>query len=168
MGATRTLRSVVVLLAFAATACGGGGATPAGNAGDDGTQPAEASPVGTFALARSGCSYDGPAALAAGEATFTLASHGGSADFDLWLLADGHTYEELAAHIDEERRRSERGQPPLGHPTFATLVAEASTDPAGEDTLTTALQPGEYGAACIRFEEGRPGLWAAGPFTVEA
>ena len=167
MGATRTLRIFVILLASAATACGGSG-SPAGNAGDDGTQPAEASPVGTFALARSGCSYDGPAALAAGEATFTLASQGGSADFDLWLMEDGHAYEELAAHIDAERRRSERGQQPLGHPTFATLVAEGSTDPAGEGTLTTALDAGLYGAACIRFEGSTPGLWVAGPFTVEA
>lgn len=108
------------------------------------------------------CTYEGPPTIAEGQATFTLVSRGGTADFDLWRLNEGHAYEELVAHIDEEVRRSEEGLPGLGHPTFATLVAEATTDPQGDGTLTASLDAGEYGMACIRF--GSDGAFtAAGP-----
>jgi hypothetical protein len=63
-------------------------------------------------------------------------------------------------------RRSEEGLPGLGHPTFATLNAEASTDAEGVGTLTASVDAGVYGMACIRF--GRDGAFVtAGPIVVD-
>jgi hypothetical protein len=92
----------------------------------------------------------------------------GQFDLHLWLLDNGHDYEELAAYIDEERARNEAGEPSLGHPTFATLVAEASAEAGSTGELITDIAAGTYGTACIFFD--RPGslggIWAAGPITV--
>jgi hypothetical protein len=115
-----------------------------------------------------GCEYSGPAMVGAGTVILGLENESsGQFDADLWLLEPGHTYDELAAHIAEEQRRSEAGEPPLGHPAFATLVAEASTT-SERGTLTADLDAGTYGVACIRFEGGAPvQYWSAGPLVVE-
>jgi len=159
----------IVGVAIVTSACGRGDAPAAATNGGGSQVTGAPADAGSFTLARSACRFEGPASLATGTAEFGLASSGGTADFDLWLLRDGHTYAELAAHIDEERRRSEQGSPPLGHPTFASLVAEASTDSAGHGVMRTQLTAGVYGMACIRFDgPGRlEGLWAAGPVTVD-
>ncbi len=122
--------------------------------------------VGTFTFTSSTCAYEGPGRIPEGEVLFSLLSEGGPAEFDLWKLDEGYDYEELVAHVAEEVSRQEEGLPGLGHPDFAKLVAEASTDSEGEGTMTTSIDVGEYGMACIRFESDRT-IVAAGPFEVE-
>jgi hypothetical protein len=122
--------------------------------------------VGAFTFTSSTCAYEGPGKIPEGEVSFSLLSEGGPADFDLYRFDGGHTYDELVAHTAEEMRRAEEGLPGLGHPDFATLVAEASTDGEGHGTMTTTVDAGEYGMACIRFEGDRA-IVAAGPFAVE-
>lgn len=126
-----------------------------------GTSGATASVV----LRDDGCGYSGPADIKAGTVVLELVNATvGQFDADLWLLRPGRTYDELVAHLGEEQRRLEAGEPPLGHPAFATLVAEASTA-SERGTLTADLDPGTYGLACIRFEGGVPvQYWSAGPF----
>lgn len=78
----------------------------------------------------------------------------------LWRLNEGRDYGEFAAHIGEEMRRIEAGEEGLGHPDFASLVAESES---GE--LSTTITPGIYGFACIKFltSGDRDGIWAVGP-----
>jgi hypothetical protein len=129
-----------------------------------GTPTAMASVV----LRDDGCAYSGVPTVEAGTVVLELLNETTAQfDADLWLLEPGRTYDELATHVAGEQRRLEAGEPPLGHPAFATLVAEASTV-SERGTLTADLDAGTYGVACIRFEGGAPvQYWAAGPFTVE-
>jgi hypothetical protein len=115
----------------------------------------------------SGCAYRGPAEVAAGRGTFRFSADPAPADFDVWRLDEGHVYGELVAHMEEDVRRLTEGLPPLGHPDFAALVGEVTTDDAGRATLDVPLEPGEYGIACIRFGGGGlDALLPAGPIEV--
>jgi len=113
-----------------------------------------------------GCRYDGPATVPAGSVTLAFVNESGDQfDADLWLLDAGHGYDELAAHAAEEDRRIEEGLPSLGHPAFATLIAETTILQRGNMRVT--LGGGTYGMACIRFVDGLPkDIWAAGPLTI--
>ena len=84
-----------------------------------------------------------------------------------WIEASDQ-YEEFAGHDDDERARDEAGEPPLGHPTFATLVAEASAEGEPPGQLTTDLAVGTYGMACIFFDQpgSLGGIWLVGPLVV--
>ncbi len=89
-------------------------------------------------LWKSGCAYAGPAEISVGPLTIWMLNQTpGDFDLDLWLLNEVHEYDELAAHIEEEHRRGEAGEEPLGHPTFATLVAETSAEPGSASELVT-------------------------------
>lgn len=125
--------------------------------------------VGGVTLTTTGCEYAGPSELAAGDLTFRLRNKtSGQFNLNVWLLDQDHGYDELAAHIDEERRRAAAGEPPLGHPTFATLVGEATAETDAVSDLATSVDPGTHGLACILFDQdgGFGGIWAAGPITV--
>jgi hypothetical protein len=124
--------------------------------------------IGGVTLSSAGCEYAGPSDLPLGDLTLRLRNKTtGVFELDVWRLEDGYEYDELAAHIDEERRRGEEGEQPLGHPTFANLVGEASAEQATTIDLTTSPELGTYGLACILVEEGEySGIWAAGPITV--
>lgn len=125
-------------------------------------------PSASLTLGPSRCRYEGPSHLEPGAIEIALASTDGIADFDLWLLDDEHGYEEFVAHVEEEHRRIRSGEPPLGHPSFATLVAEASTDPTGEGLMAASLRVGVYAMACIRHDPEAAGIWAAGPVAVDS
>ncbi|MEX2405758.1 MAG: hypothetical protein WD834_00325 [Actinomycetota bacterium] len=160
---------MMLLLAVLSGSCSdadspGSGAGDPG-AGGDGSASQE---IGRFVLSGSGCRYEGPETVDAGEISLSIASEmGAAADFDLWQMEEGHTYSELVAHIDEEQRRFEAGEPGLGPPTFATLVAQGRADPSEEATITIEAAAGEYGMACIGIDpdQGTPAsISAAGPF----
>jgi len=161
--------TVVVLLAVLVGSCssadppGNGGGNPSPGGGGSASQA-----VGRFVLSESGCRYEGPVTVDAGQISVSIASElEAAAWFDLWQMEEGHTYSELVAHIDEEQRRAEAGEPGLGHPTFATLVAEGEADPSAEATITLEAAAGEYGMACIAIDpetETPSSISAAGPF----
>lgn len=140
-----------------------------GNEGpDDGGTPVSressaSGPVGTFTMESASCGYDGPTAIPAGSATFDLVSSERQAQFDLYLMDEGSSYDDLVAHIREEMRRLDEGEPMLGHPTFATLV-DSSTTTGGLNAVTLDLTDGEYAMACIQIQQGV--LAPAGPVFV--
>ena len=122
---------------------------------------------GTVTLTEDGCGYDGPAEAAAGPMVIAMVNAtNGQFDLDLWRMDDGHSYDELVAHIAEEMRRQEAGEPPLGHPAFAELVGEATAEASAEAELQVALEPGAYGIACNFFPapEVFGAIFAAGSF----
>ena len=123
----------------------------------------------TVTFSGTGCAYTGPADIPAGEVTMRAVNDTSiQFDIDLWLLGDGHTYQELATHMAEEQARFEAEEPGLGHPTFATMAAHTTAYPEGSDELTIPLlRPGTYGFACIRLASGMPvEVMATGPFMV--
>ena len=120
-------------------------------------------------LSDAGCAYEGPSSMAVGQFSVEMSNQtNGQFDLDLYLLDEGHQYEEFAGHVDDERARDEAGEPPLGHPTFATLVAEASAEGEPPGQLTTDLAVGTYGMACIFFDQpgSLGGIWPVGPLVV--
>jgi hypothetical protein len=56
----------------------------------------------------------------------------------------------------------------LGHPTFATLVGEATAATDTTTDVTTNVEAGTYGLACVLFDQdgGLEGLWPVGPISV--
>jgi hypothetical protein len=88
--------------------------------------------------------------------------------FDLWRLDQGHAYDEFVRHLQEEERRLESGEPPLGHPDFATLAGSARAEPGGRGTLSNEAAAGEYALACIWFDlnSGPVAYSPIGPFAL--
>ena len=123
--------------------------------------------VGVYALSASGCSYQGQATAGAGGGYVTLANKSATeAHFDLWRLDAGRTYAEFLAHIQEGQRRFQAGEPELGHPTFASLSTSVSVGAGASEPLSLPSQAGTYGMACIPWNNGPTGIFAAGPLTV--
>lgn len=163
----KSLVAAAVVALVVATCAGASTPAPRATPATTPTPSAPATSTATVTLRDDGCEYLGPSVVGAGTVVLELVNRSiGQFDAHLWLPSVGHTYDELAAHIAEEQRRLEAGEPGLGHPAFATLVAEASVSGA-QGTLSKDLSPGTYGLACIRFEGGsRVAIRAVGPFTV--
>ena len=168
----RTTWAAVMVIMVACT----GAATPAaspsrGSGGSMLPSPsASAVPVmGTVTLADDGCTFSASAGVDAGPVRLVMLNEAdGQFDVDLWRIDDGHGFDEFVAHVAEEMRRTEAGEAPLGHPTFARLVAEASADAGSEAELEADLPAGTYAVACILFAESSVpgGYWAGGPIEV--
>lgn len=138
--------------------------------GQNAEEPRAAARPATVTLSRDGCTLTGPGNARAGMVRVHAVNRTSDQfDVDLWMLHEGHAYQELADHIAQEQQNFENNDPPLGHPTFATLVAEATVQLEGSAEVTADLEAGTYGFACIRFEEGAPvEILAVGPFTISA
>jgi hypothetical protein len=115
------------------------------------------------------CTLAGDSELPAGPVEIHMDNAtDGQFDLDLWRLQEGHSYDELVAHIDEEMRRIEAGEPPLGHPDFADLIAESTAATGADGELRTDLLAGTYGFACIYFPstDDLGAIRSAGPLEV--
>ena len=80
------------------------------------------------------------------------------AAFHMWRIADGYTYDQLAAHIVEERRLAEAGEPGLGHPFFVGDLIEIVLQARESGTMVGTVRSGTYGIVCIRMfqQTGKP------------
>lgn len=165
MGVVNRYRGPAIgLAALLLAGCG-----QAGSATSDAESPTPAPASVQVTLTDEGCELNGAAELTAGPMTFAMVNEtAGIFDLDVWRLDEGREYDELAAHVTEEMRRFEAGEPPLGHPQFAQLVTETATEPGAGAELPAELEPGTYGLACIAFigPEELGGIWAAGPIQV--
>jgi hypothetical protein len=148
--------TVLVLMLTGAVSCGQSQAAPP-------TSSASTSPLGVFALSDSGCAYQGQQNIAPGQGSVTLSNKTPNrAQFDFWRLNAGHAYSEFVAHIKEEQRRIQAGEPSLGYPNFATLITTETVAPQGTKSLVLPSEPATYGIACIPSNS----IFAAGPLTV--
>lgn len=151
--ASRGFVSAIVLALLAACGTTGSTTTPAPSGSPPATASPSAAPIQlSVTLDDTGCTLEGDSELPAGPVEVELHNAtDGQFDLDLWRLQEGHGYDELVAHIDEEMRRVESGEPPLGHPPFADLVAESTAAIGTDGALRTDLETGIYGFACIYF-----------------
>ncbi len=149
----------------------------AGCGGDTPSVTTQASPrvVAVITQTQADCTLSAASdRIRSGLVAFTLVNDTGvAAAFDIWMIPEGHTYEEVVAHIQEERRLAESGRPGLGHPSFfadTDLAIHALIDQKKSTTASAVLKPGTYAVVCLRtFEqvgEIRP-LAVVGPVVVE-
>jgi len=142
------------------------------------TSEAAAEPVyaGEVRVTESECSFEQSGEpLTAGEVAFTVMNETeGQAGVHVWgPIADGYTFDDFAAFVEEEIRLTMAGEPFIGAPDwFGPLIPgnpEAELLEAGDagDIAGTAL-PGTFGIVCARtFEELGLRVHAfAGPFEV--
>lgn len=160
--------TVLVLMLTGAVSCGQSQAasqtsSPTPSPTSSPTPPS----VGDFALSDAGCAYQGQQKIAPGHSSVTLSNKtANQAHFDFWRLNEAHSYSEFVAHIREEQRRIQAGEPGLGHPTFATLITTETVEPQGTQSLVLPSEAATYGMACIPWRNGPTGIFAAGPLTV--
>lgn len=130
--------------------------------------PPRAAEIGPLVLSDKGCAYAGPGQIGSGPVALEMTNETEAHfNLDLWKLDQGHTYSELDAHIKEEQRRAAAGEPELGHPSFATMIAQESVASGTEVKNISTLTPGTYGFVCIAFVTSGPGaIWLAGPLSV--
>jgi len=156
---------VVVLVA----GCGGGSTTGAA------TPTPSPQLAGTITQTKSDCTFSaGAAHVKAGLVSFTMANQtGADAAFDVWWIPEDHTYAQVVAYMQEERRLAEAGQDGLGHPPyFVGTEPPIRGGPSGATSITASgnLTAGTYGIVCIQLYqqvgELRP-LAAVGPVIVE-
>jgi hypothetical protein len=148
-----------ILILGGLVSCGQSQATTATNS--------PASPVGVYTLSASGCIYEGKDTAAAGRGSVTLSNKGATeAHFDFWRLDKGRNYAEFLAHIQEGQRRFQAREPELGHPTFASLSTSTSVAAGASQPLALPGEAGTYGMACIPWNSGPTGIFAAGPLAV--
>jgi hypothetical protein len=125
--------------------------------------------LGTATLTEDGCRLEGQARAGIGPVRIAMVNEaGGQFDVDLWRLDTEHEYDEFAAHVAGEMQRIQGGDPPLGHPAFADLIAEASADVGSAATLEADVDVGTYAIACILLDSrSEPsGIWSVGPIHV--
>jgi hypothetical protein len=145
-----------------AVACGGG-ASPASPPEE--ASPSAPTPVGTLTVTDSGCTIegvDGP--IAPGRITFLAANETDrAAAFNIAAIEEGHSFDELVSHIDQEIGLAEAGDPALGHPSFAVPLFDVLLDAGGSGTLSgTISDPGTYGLTCARVYDEAGELRPAG------
>lgn len=135
------LAAVVIL-----TGCGGGSTT---------SSPPSPKVAGVVTATESDCTFAASSGhLTAGVVTLKFVNQtDAEARFDGWHIPQGHTFDELAAHIREERRHAEAGEPVLGPPSYLTSsdrVFDVAVDAGKSDLDSSDLGAGTYAIVCIK------------------
>ena len=111
----------------------------------------------TVTVSDGGCSLgpEGTSSLAAGPIELVSVNETDArAAVDLWRLTEGGTFDELAAHVDDERADAEAGGPGLGHPGFVTgQISSGIVEPGSTTTVDGTVQAGTHAIVCLRHFE---------------
>jgi hypothetical protein len=100
----------------------------------------------TAVVTNEGCTYEGPSQIAPGEITITVtnASPTDFADLSIHPLRFGHTFAEFDAAVDEVRSRIDEGEPLIGPPFYAPMLAVAAgIEPGASAELTYMVAAGQ-------------------------
>jgi hypothetical protein len=176
------------LLAFAATACVAAPAitsTPGTPTSAETTDPSRTAPpvtVLTTILDDAGCRLDGEVGVEPGPIEISVSNQDPKdrASFQLLRIHENGTFEELAAHVDEEQERIDAGGDPIGIPAYASEVVGTLIVAGETDQLETTLPAGTYAMVCADWADGGAAgsagnhpntggrILIAGPLTVSA
>lgn len=123
----------------------------------------------TFVLSDSGCAYQGPVQTSASDVSIGARNETtDEARFELWKIAEGHSYAELAAYFDQQQKRIRAGKAPLGDPGFATrirmLIAGVGAPPRSAASTGIEADGGTYAMSCGRPADKPTTVFLAGPF----
>lgn len=160
MAAIRCLPSVsLVVVALAAGGCNvPSTASPAATAVASVRVAQSAEPsqsgasIGTATLTSlTDCKFEPAAALTPGEWSLTATSnlpepHAGTVE--LFRVEPGHTFDEFAAHIDEEVRRAGAGAPALGPPDWTTHLFGVEVQAGETGSANGSLGTGIHAIIC--------------------
>lgn len=119
-------------------------------------------------LADDGCTYEGPSDIDTGSLSFTLVNEtDNQASFELWLIDEGRSFEDLEAHIVRQQGRLDQEGATFEPPTFARKLSGASLQPSDSAGFAATVESGVYGFVCSRLEKKDPvDIIAAGPLEV--
>lgn len=151
MGKKKILIVISILLSIFLSACGGGG--------EQITEPtATRAPqtLGTITWTGSKCTLDlNETQLHSGNISLELVNTtDGNIVFHLVRIGEGHTFEELVEHINQERQLAEEGEAALGLPTYAEEVSELLCLADVSITRVVSINPGTYAFVCSKdFED---------------
>jgi hypothetical protein len=126
--------------------------------------------LGKLTVSQDMCSLEAGAPFAAGKITFLAINKTNVlVSFDVFRLADGHTFSEVRAHMDEERRLADGGEPFLGPPDYISKYTNFSLRAGETGTPEITLPRGTWVIVCLpmhpRAHEARP-VGAVGPLDV--
>jgi hypothetical protein len=111
--------------------------------------------IGTVTQSPDDCTLyavDGP--VPAGPVTLTATNNTDDAvSFHLVMIADGHTYDEVATHVVQEKQLAKDGKPGLGFPTSAIFINEINFAAGRSGTATFRVGSGTYTIVCLRMFE---------------
>jgi hypothetical protein len=141
-------------------------------------QPAEPSPTtlpphaATVTQLDSECTLDlASEPITEGRVEFTAINETDSVlAFDIWRIADGSTYEQLAAHIEKENGLAEASQEGLGPPSLVGNLVRIELGPHDSRSQAGKVISGSYAILCIRDfndQAGKRPFSIVGPFQVE-
>jgi hypothetical protein len=127
--------------------------------------------LGKLTLSATTCELEAGAAFASGRVTFLATNRGSAlATFVINRLLDGHTFAEARAHVENERRLADAGEPFVGPPAFFQSQGSFAVNPGETTTPTLTLLPGTYEITCLA-RHPRDGqlrvVAAAGPLEVK-
>jgi hypothetical protein len=120
--------------------------------------------VVTITMTDGACDYDGPTSVRDGRLTVELVKETDTdGSFELLRIADGTTFDELEARIEDDSERIEQGRQPVGYRSLATLEASAELIGSDDQQLLNPqrqdLEPGPHAFLCIQSSR----LDVAGP-----
>jgi len=132
--------------------------------------PTQFTPI-SLTYSGSSCALDGEEApIAAGAVPLSVNNQtDADAEFHLWRVADGHSYEEFKDYIDEEARLAKSAADGLGPPSYAVGLVIITAPPGTSDRKLNIFTPGTYAIVCFREYlqvGGRPSA-LVGPLIIE-
>jgi hypothetical protein len=130
---------------------------------------ATSEPIGTVTLNDAECDSDLAPVIPAEFLEFSLASESSSRTVvGLFRIPEDHTFAELTEVIAEERRLTDEGKPPRGHPDWLDEGTFTYVEPGASSSFRYAMRAGIYTLICLRLDGSilRP-FRVLGPFTAE-
>ena len=152
---------LLIVLVTAAACSTSGAPTPSPTAELQPQQESLAPPpvVGTVTVSKSTCTLDLPGgSITAGPVTLTAVNENDAPTaFDMFMIADGRSYQEFAARIEKERRLAEAGKPGIGpgpSVLVSTRISSGLLEGRESGTLTGAVEPGRWAIVCLQRFKG--------------
>jgi len=148
MGRKPVWQSLSILLVLGFTACG----TAAGEPSPQPTATEEPGVLGTITRTGSECNLDLAAdPVRAGKVEITVVNDTDAlTTVDMWRITEGHSFQEFAGHIAQERQLAENGELGQGAPAYVDDLQQFVILGGEADTRVKTLAPGTYGVVCYR------------------
>ena len=158
--------ALAVALVICSAACGGSAAVAPS------PSPSPSSTTVTVTLSETGCRYDGPSLVPAGQLTARLVNQTKKTFFlGLGRIEQGHVFQDFVEWTDRDRDRELQGQHSIGPPDWMRGITSALADQGVAAELKASVGKGTYAFGCGGLDRTvsptkELGVWAAGPFEV--